>query len=134
MRVLWLVGVATLGGAAGVAAQHGHEYEFGLFGSYTKYDASFDLSNAVGAGARMGYMFGDVVGFEADVLFQQQYTVPSTGATMQPLIAGASLNVNLVHGEHEMLYVLGGHSLLDFGTQPPYEFTDGGIHGALGDR
>lgn len=134
MRVLWLVGVATLGGAASVAAQHGHEYEFGLFGSYTKYDASFDLSNAVGAGVRMGYRFGDVVGFEADVLFQQQYTVPSTGATMQPLIAGVNLNVNLVHGEREMLYVLGGYSLLDFGTQPPYEFTDGGIHGALGDR
>ncbi len=85
MRVLWLVGVAALVGTASVAAQHGHEYEFDLFGAYTKYDASFGLSNVAGAGARLGYLLGDVVGVEADVLLQRQYTVASTGATMQPL-------------------------------------------------
>ncbi|HXQ28486.1 MAG TPA: OmpA family protein [Gemmatimonadales bacterium] len=133
MRVVWLVGMAALGSAS-LAAQHGHEYEFGLFGSYTKYDASFGLGSWAGAGARLGYLFSDAIGLEVDVLFQQSYTVPSTGATMQPLIGGASLNLNLVHGEHDMLYVLGGYSILDFGTQPPYQFTDGGIHGAIGDR
>jgi outer membrane protein OmpA-like peptidoglycan-associated protein len=134
MRVLWLVGVASLGAAAGLAAQHGHEYEFDLFGAYTKYDPSFGLANAGGAGARLGYLFGDVVGIELDVLFQQQYNITATGSTMQPLIGGVSLNVNLLHGEREMLYLLGGYSVLDFGTQPPYQFTDNGIHGAVGDR
>src|SRR2546430_2636313 len=33
-----------------------------------------------------------------------------------------------------MVYVLGGYSLLDFGTRAPYRFTDNGIHGGAGAR
>ena len=33
-----------------------------------------------------------------------------------------------------MVYVLGGYSLLDFGTRAPYSFTDNGAHGGAGVR
>src|SRR5204862_124124 len=32
------------------------------------------------------------------------------------------------------VYVLGGYSLLDFGTRAPYRFTDNGVHGGAGVR
>jgi len=85
----------------------------------------------------MGYLFGSIVGLEADVLFQPEYNVvpPSgTPSTLQPLIASASLVVNAVHASRLMVYVLGGYSLLDFGTRAPYRFTDNGAHGGAGVR
>src|SRR5436190_73468 len=119
-----------------LAAQHAGQFEAGAFGSYTRYDAAFDLPNKVGGGVRLGYFFGDAVGLEADVLFQPQYTVSSGGTptTLEPLIGSASLVFNALHGSRLMLYVLGGYSLLDFGTRAPYRFTDNGIHGGAGGR
>jgi len=133
MRALTLVWLALLGGVADLAAQHGHEYEFGGFGSYTKYDASFKLANKIGGGARLGYLFGRLIELEVDVVLQPEYKLPSN-ATIEPLIGGVSLGLNLLHGERNILYVLGGYSRLDFGASSPYTFTDGGIHGAIGDR
>src|SRR5207248_2874352 len=46
----------------------------------------------------------------------------------------ASLVFNAVHASRLMIYVLGGYSLLDFGTRAPYRFTDNGIHGGAGAR
>src|SRR5213083_2386837 len=119
-----------------LAAQHAGQFEAGAFGSYTRYDAAFDLPNKVGGGVRLGYFFGDAVGLEADVLFQPQYTVSSGGTptTLQPLIGSASLVFNALHGSRLMLYVLGGYSLLDFGTRAPYRFTDNAMHGGAGLR
>jgi len=134
MRALTTVGLALLTGAAGLEAQHAREYEFSMFGSYTKYDASFNLAKKTGGGVRLGYAFGDRVGLEADVLFQPEYTLGTSNSTIEPLIGGVSLVVNLLHGAGNSLYVLGGYSLLDFGATAPYKFTDGGIHGGVGDR
>ena len=134
MRALTLVGMALLTGAGGLAAQHGQEYEFGAFGSYTRYDPSFNLANKLGGGVRLGYHFGDRLGLEVDVLFQPEYTVGTSSTTIEPLIGGASLVFNLLHGVGNSLYILGGYSRLDFGAAAPYRFTDGGFHGALGDR
>ncbi|PYP34108.1 MAG: hypothetical protein DMD49_01285 [Gemmatimonadetes bacterium] len=134
MRALTTVGLALLTGAAGLEAQHAREYEFSMFGSYTKYDASFNLAKKIGGGVRLGYAFGDRVGLEADVLFQPEYTLGTSNSTIEPLIGGVSLVVNLLHGAGNSLYVLGGYSLLDFGATAPYKFTDGGIHGGVGDR
>src|SRR5213083_224648 len=119
-----------------LAAQHAGQFEAGAFGSYTRYDAAFDLPNKVGGGVRLGYFFGDAVGLEADVLFQPQYTVSSGGTptTLEPLIGSASLVFNALHGSRLMLYVLGGYSLLDFGTRAPYRFTDNAMHGGAGAR
>ncbi len=122
-RFALLAGVLAL--AAGrLAAQHAGQVEVGAFGSYTRYDATFGLAHKIGGGVRMGYVFGSIVGLEADVLFQPEYTVvpPSgTPSTLQPLIASASLVVNAVHASRLMVYVLGGYSLLDFGTRHPVD-------------
>src|SRR6267378_694946 len=117
-------------------AQHGGQFEAGAFGGYTRYDAALGLANKLGGGGRLGYFFGDAFGLEADVLFQPQYTVSSSGTptTLQPLIGSASLVFNAVHASRLMLYVLGGYSLLDFGTRAPYRFTDSGVHGGAGVR
>src|SRR5881628_982216 len=119
-----------------LAAQHAGQFEAGAFGSYTRYDAAFGLPNKLGGGGRLGYFFGDAVGLEADVLFQPQYTVSSGGTptTLEPLISSASLVFNAVHGSRLMLYLLGGYSLLDFGTRAPYRFTDNAMHGGAGVR
>src|SRR5260370_8137179 len=98
-RLALLAGVLAL--AAGrLAAQHAGQVEVGAFGSYTRYDATFGLAHKIGGGVRMGYLFGSIVGLEADVLFQPEYNVvPPTGtpSTLQPLIASAPLVVNALH-------------------------------------
>src|SRR5881392_12898 len=120
-----------------LAAQHAGQVEVGAFGSYTRYDATFGLAHKIGGGVRMGYLLGSIVGVEADVLFQPEYTVTPPGgttSTLEPLIGSASLVINAVHANRLMVYVLGGYSLLDFGTRAPYRFTDNGVHGGAGVR
>jgi len=136
MRRFGLLLAALAFPAAGLAAQHAGQFEAGAFGSYTRYDAAFGLANKVGGGARLGYLFGDLVGIEGDVLFQPEYTVSTggTATTLEPLIGSASLVLNVVRADRLMLYVLGGYSLLDFGTRAPYHFTDNGPHGGAGVR
>src|SRR5438093_1298813 len=131
-----LAAVLTL--AAGrLAAQHAGQVEVGAFGSYTRYDGTFGLAHKIGGGVRMGYLLGSIVGVEADVLFQPEYTVTPPGgttSTLEPLIGSASVVINAVHANRLMVYVLGGYSLLDFGTRAPYRFTDNGVHGGAGVR
>src|SRR5882724_3061751 len=137
MRRFGLLAGALALAAGRLAAQHAGQVEVGAFGSYTRYDATFGLAHKIGGGVRMGYLFGSIVGLEADVLFQPEYNVvpPSgTPSTLQPLIASASLVVNAVHASRLMVYVLGGYSLLDFGTRAPYHFTDNAAHGGAGIR
>ncbi len=131
-----LAAVLTLAGGR-LAAQHAGQVEVGAFGSYTRYDATFGLAHKIGGGVRMGYLLGSIVGVEADVLFQPEYTVTPPGgatSTLEPLIGSASLVINAVHANRLMVYVLGGYSLLDFGTRAPYRFTDNGAHGGAGVR
>src|SRR5213595_675948 len=120
-----------------LAAQHAGQVEVGAFGSYTRYDATFGLAHKIGGGVRMGYLLGRIVGVEADVLIPPEYTVTPPGgttSTLEPLIGSASLVINAVHANRLMVYVLGGYSLLDFGTRAPYRFTDNGAHGGAGVR
>lgn len=134
MRVAVMVALATLGGTVSLRAQHGHAYEFGAFGSYTRYDASFGLPNKFGGGVRLGYLFGDIVQIEAEVLFPSEYTIGVSQVKMDPLIASASLVFNIFHGQRNILYVLAGYSRLDFATSAPFLFADNAAHAAIGDR
>ena len=131
-----LLGLALGGVAAPLPAQHAGQFEVGAFGSYTRYDKAFGLDNRAGGGARLGYFFGNVVGLEAEVLFQPNYTVGTGGAatTLEPLIASGSAVFNALRGPRVTLYALGGYSLLDFGTRAPYHFTDNAAHAAGGAR
>lgn len=128
--------VLALALPAGLAAQHAGQVEVGAFGSYTRYDATFGLARKIGGGVRIGYLVGNIVGIEGDVLFQPEYTVSPSGTptTLEPLIGSASVVLNAVHARHLMVYVLGGYSILDFGTRDPYHFTDNAAHGGAGVR
>ena len=126
MRAVSLLAVACTVAAPQLAAQHGHQFELGAFGSYTRYDHAFALSNQFGGGARLGYFFGNVVGAELDAGYQS----PSPAHLA---LGGASLVLNF-GSSRNLFYILGGYSRLDFEPSAPYRFTDNGIHGALGDR
>src|SRR6266536_1850437 len=119
-----------------LAAQHAGQFEVGAFGSYTHYDPAFGLAQKMGGGVRLGYLVGEMVGVEGDLLFQPDYSVSSGGTptTLQPLIGSASLVVNALHADRYMVYVLGGYTVLDFGTRAPYHFTDNAGHAAAGIR
>src|SRR4030081_3210324 len=104
-RFGWLAWVLALT-TGHLAAQHAGQVEVGAFGSYTRYDATFGLAHKIGGGVRIGYNLGNIVGLEADVLFQPQYSVvpPSgTPSTLQPLIGSASLVINAVHTSRLMV-------------------------------
>src|SRR5437867_2550070 len=135
-RRVVLLGLALAGVAPALRAQQAGQFEVGAFGSYTRYATAFGLDNRAGGGARLGYFFGKVVGLEAEVLFQPNYTVSTGGAatTLEPLIASGSLVFNALRGARMTLYALGGYSLLDFGTRAPYHFTDNAAHAAGGAR
>src|SRR2546428_4003226 len=81
-------------------------------------------------------MHGNIVGGEGDCLVQAESPVSPSGApiALEPLIGSASLVINALHAKRLMVYVLGGYSLLDFGTRAPYRFTDNGAHGGAGVR
>lgn len=129
--------IAVLIAATGrLSAQHAGQFEVGAFGSYTRYDPAFGLARKLGGGVRLGYLVGDIVGVEGDLLFQPEYSVSSGGTptTLQPLIGSVSLVVNALHRNRLMAYVLGGYTVLDFGTRAPYRFTDNAAHGGVGIR
>src|SRR5213083_284296 len=136
MRRFGLLAAGLALAAGSLAAQHAGQVEDGAFGSYTRYDATFRLARKIGGGVRLGYLLGNIVGVEGDVLFQPEYTVSASGTptTLEPLIGSASLVINALHTSRLMAYVLGGYSLLDFGTRAPYHFTDNGAHGGAGVR
>jgi OmpA-OmpF porin, OOP family len=130
-----LLALMTLA-ASGVAAQHAGQFEAGAFGSYTRYDPAFGLAQKVGGGVRLGYLVGDLIGLEGDVLFQPQYTFSAGGtpATLEPMMASASLVANALRASRLTVYVLGGYTVLDFGSRAPYHFTDNAVHGGAGVR
>src|SRR6266699_730213 len=136
MRRFGLLAAGLTLAAGSLPAQHAGQVEVGAFGSYTRYDATFGLARKIGGGVRTGYLLGSIVGVEGDILFQPEYTVSSSGTptTLEPLIGSLSLVINAVRASRLMAYVLGGYSLLDFGTRAPYYFTDNGAHGGVGVR
>src|SRR6266705_1308588 len=135
MRTLTTALAALLAGAgvSALPAQHAHQFEFGAFGSYTRYDRALGLDNQLGGGARLGYFFGRVVGAELDIGYVEP-NATSGVATAELTHGSGSLVLNVAAGGRHLLYMLGGYTRLDFEKTPPYRFTDNAVHGALGDR
>src|SRR2546422_11685359 len=79
MRRFGLLAGALALAAGRLAAQHAGQVEVGAFGSYTRYDATFGLAHKIGGGVRLGYLLGNIVGLEGEVLFQPAYTVSPSG-------------------------------------------------------
>ena len=115
-------------------AQHSHHFEFGAFGSFTRYDKAFALDNQIGGGGRIGYFFNPVVGFEFDVGYQQPSPVSGAGPTTLSL-GGARFEfreqTHVLDRDHRLI----GEGLqqgdLLFGKRSGFGATDGdGTHRA----
>jgi len=132
MRVVSVIGVLLVAGAASLAAQHAHQLEISGFGSYNRYDKNLQLDNQLGGGGRLAFYFNDYLGLEVDG--NLAYPFPKAGGPhTQVREASASLVINS-GGERNVLYVLAGYSRIDMGVNPPYNFALHAAHGALGDR
>jgi len=112
--------------------QHTHQFEIGAFASFTRYDHAFSLDTQIGGGGRLGYFFSPAIGVEFDLGYQQP--TPQTGGTNAALALGSGSLVLNIGSEHNLFYLLGGYTRLQFGDRPGYSFTDNGFHGAIGDR
>ncbi|HZI22382.1 MAG TPA: OmpA family protein [Gemmatimonadales bacterium] len=118
--------------ASRLEAQRAHQFEVGAFGSYARYDRTFNLDNQVGGGARLGYFFSNVLSAELEAGYQSPST--KTAVASPTLALGAASLVLNFGGSRNLFYLLGGYSRLDFEKTAPYRFTDNGAHGAIGDR
>src|SRR5437867_13246574 len=127
-----MFGVAFTCGFSSLGAQRAHQFEFGAFGSFTRYDKVFNLDNQIGGGGRLGYFFTNVVSAELDGGYQSPN--PKTGSA-SPTLAHGSASLVLNFGTaRNLFYILGGYSRLDFEKPEPYRFTDVDVNGANGQR
>ena len=132
MRTLAVLGAALACGISSLGAQRAHQFELGAFGSFTRYDQVFNLDNQIGGGGRLGYFFSNGVSAELDAGYESPN--PKTGSA-SPTLAHGSASLVLNFGTaRNLFYILGGYSRLDFEKTAPYRFTDGAVHGAIGDR
>src|SRR2546429_5256759 len=67
-----MFGVAFTCGFSSLVAQRAHQFEFGAFGSFTRYDKVFNLDSQIGGGGRLGYFFSNVVSAEFDAGYQSR--------------------------------------------------------------
>ena len=114
-------------------AQRAEQIEISGFGSYTRYDRAFLLKNQFGGGVRIGYYTSNRIGIELEGGYQNPIDI-FLNQTATVSLASASLVLNYPAGKTNEFYILGGYTRLTFGDAPPYNFTDNGLHGALGDR
>ena len=112
--------------------QHTHQFEIGAFASFTRFDRMFSLDNQIGGGGRLGYFFSRAISAELEIGYQQP--TPRAGGNNAGLSLGSGSLVLNMGNEHNLFYILGGYSRLQFGDHPAYSFTDNGVHGAIGDR
>jgi opacity protein-like surface antigen len=131
-RLLGGVLLAALA-ARPAAAQHAEQFEFGVFGSYTRYDRAFQLENRYGVGGRFGYFLSERLGVEFEGNYAQPFPVGVATAT-QVIFGSASLVLNFPVGDRLLPYLLGGYTYQNFGDAAPYNFVDHSVHGALGTR
>src|SRR5256886_16023025 len=72
MRVVTVMAVLRLGGAATLEAQHRFQFEIGGFASFTRFDRALLLDNQIGGGGRIGFWITDWLGIEGDGLYQDR--------------------------------------------------------------
>lgn len=131
MRVLTIVAVALAAGTASLSAQHGHQLEFGGFGTYTGYDAGYGVDNQFGGGVRLGYFLSDYFGLELTGDMASPY---APGKAWGTAITRGSVNLVLNSGgAHNILYVLGGYTRFRWGGYSPYTWLNQ-VQGGVGDR
>ena len=133
MRVVTVVLVLLAGGSAALEAQHQFQFEFGGFGSFTRFDRAFQLDNQIGGGGRIGFWITNWLGIEAEGLYQRPHPKGGGAGTDFPVWFGSG-NLVLNFGSEKSFYLLGGYSVMDFNSNGVGGFRDIGAHGAIGDR
>jgi outer membrane protein OmpA-like peptidoglycan-associated protein len=132
VRAAVILASALVCGVSHLYAQRAHQFEFGAFGSMTRYDRAFRLENEIGGGVRLGYFFSNTVSAELDAGYQSP-KAKQGGVSPTLAFGSASLALNFGRGAH-LFYILAGYSRLDFEKRAPYRFTDNAAHGAIGER
>jgi len=133
MRVVTVMAVLLLGGAATLEAQHRFQFEIGGFASFTRFDRALLLDNQIGGGGRIGFWITDWLGIEGDGLYQRPHPKGGGAGTDFPVwFASGSIVLNF--GSEKSFYILGGYSAMDFNSNGAGGFRDVGAHGAIGDR
>src|SRR2546430_6439440 len=131
MRVVTVIAVLLVGGAATLEAQHQFQFEVGGFAAYTRFDRAFLFDNQIGGGGRIGFWITNWLGIEGDGLYQRPRS--TTGGANFPVWFGSgSLVLNF--GSEKSFYILGGSSAMDFNSSGAGGFRAVGAHGAIGDR
>src|SRR5437667_16416 len=131
MRVVTVIAVLLVGGAATLEAQHQFQFEVGGFAAYTRFDRAFLFDNQIGGGGRIGFWITNWLGIEGDGLYQRPRSTTG-GANFPVWFASGSLVLNF--GSEKSFYILGGYSAMDFNSTAAGGFRDVGAHGAIGDR
>ncbi len=135
MRVVTVIAVLLLGGAATLEAQAQHHFQFevGGFASFTRFDRAFQLDNQIGGGGRIGFWITNWLGIEGDGLYMRPHPKGGGAGTDFPVwFASGSIVLNF--GSEKSFYILGGYSAMDFNSNAAGGFRDSGVHGAIGDR
>src|SRR5437763_8049768 len=133
MRVVTVMAVLLLGGAATLEAQHRFQFEIGGFASFTRFDRAFQLDNQIGGGGRIGFWITNWLGIEAEGPYQRPHPKGGGAGTDFPVWFGSG-NLVLNFGSEKSFYLLGGYSVMDFNSNGVGGFRDIGAHGAIGDR
>src|SRR5256885_5971465 len=96
MRVVTVMAVLLLGGAATLEAQHRFQFEIGGFASFTRFDRALQLDNQIGGGGRIGFWITEWPGLEGDGLMQRPHPKGGGAGTDFPeWFASGSIVVNL---------------------------------------
>src|SRR5260221_12899283 len=133
MRVVTVIAVLLLGGAATLEAQHRFQFEIGGFGSFTRFDRAFLLDNQIGGGGRIGFWVTNWLGIEGDGLYMRPHPTGGGAGTDFPVwFASGSLVLNF--GAEKSFYILGGYTAMDFNSKAAGGFRDAGVHAAIRDR
>jgi hypothetical protein len=119
--------------AVPASAQRSQQLEFGGYGSYWRFDHLFQLKNAIGGGARIGYMWSDRLGIEVSGGYVATTDTPA-GQNVTAQVVNADAVLNFQMGDHATLFLTGGYSRVVFGPDPPYSFTDNMFNGGVGTR
>src|SRR2546422_1404255 len=133
MRVVTVMAVLLLGGAATLEAQHRFQFEIGGFASFTRFDRALQLDNQIGGGGRLGFWITNWLGIEGDGLYMRPHPTGGGAGTDFPVwFASGSIVLNF--GSEKSFYILGGYSAMDFNSNAVGGFRDVAVHGAIGDR
>ncbi|HKE91554.1 MAG TPA: hypothetical protein VKB45_14565 [Gemmatimonadales bacterium] len=128
------VSLVVLSGLAGpLSAQRPHHLELGGSVAATRYDHLMGLPDHIGVLVHVGYLLTPAFALEAAGGFSQPQTaIPLEFTTVSWASASSVLNFPL--GSRQLPYLLAGYTRIRYGAEPPYDYGDHAVHGAIGDR